>query len=242
MNIKKFAPYIGAAIVALVAIVAVMSAVGSFDGSPAAWDQLSVSVGQAESASKLTEDTAVQNKDYTACVISKSATGLIHGVGESIVAAKGGKCHIPDVSVDASVCVAFKPVAEAAVPPVEVPVVTPVPVEAPVVAPTETPVAAPVVPAEAPVAAPVAAVEVAPAAPAVVAPDTKALVKAATAPVVVLAQGLVTKADADPNTKAWAVGVISWLDSGIPSVVALVEAPTDGKVTFEGQDIAGCTP
>lgn len=239
MNIKKFAPYIGAAVVAIVAIVAVISAVGSFDGTPAAWDQLSVSVGQVESASKVTEDTAVQNKDYTACVVSKSATGLIHGVGESILAAKEGKCRIPDVSVDASACVAFKPVAEVAAPPAEVPAVIPVPVV--------VPVAAPVTPAlaETPVAAPVTPVEVAPVAPAVVAPvapDMQALVKAATAPVVVLAQGLVTKVDADPNTKAWAAGVISWLDSGVPSVVALIEAPTNGKVTFVGQDIAGCTP
>lgn len=238
MDIKKVAPYAGAILALVLAIVGLMSALHSSDGSAASWDSIIASTGQMEAASKLTEVTAVQNKDYKVCIVSKSTTGLIHGVSESLSSAKAGTCRIPDVSVDVTDCIALKPVPVAppvAVAPVVAPAAPPVaPVVAPVSAPAATPVVAPVAVA-APVVAPVAV-----AAPVV--DDVTPIVTAAVGPLTILVQGAISKADVDPKVTAWGTGALAWIASGIPSIVALVNDPKDGKLSFTGQDIAGCKP
>lgn len=222
MNIKKVAPYAGAILAIILAIVGLMSALHSSDGSAASWDSLITSTGQLEAASKLTEATSIQNKDYTVCIVSKSTTGIVHGVGQSLASAKAGTCHIPDVDVDVSACVAFKP----AVAPVTAPVA-----DASTVVPaveTATPVAT----------TPVVAAPVVVAAPSM---DVNAIVTTAVGPITILVQGTMAKADVDPKVKAWGTGVLAWITSGIPSIVALVADPKDGKLSFKGQDIEGCT-
>lgn len=232
MNIKKYLPYLGALVAALLAILALVTALKGHSDTPESWDTLAASVQQAGSAADLTSATAITNKDKVVCIVSKSASGLAGGVAESVTAVKGGTCRIPDVNVDVSACLWD----------VAAPAVLPIPASegdaAPAIVPAaEVVVTAPVETVVAPVAE---TVVVAPAA--VIGTDVPAAVELAIGPLVAIVQSTVAKSDASATTKAWATGVLAWLDSGRPSIIALVENPAEGKLAFKGVDIAGCTP
>ena len=243
MDIKKFLPYIGAFLAAVLAVAALVTALSGHSDTPESWDALTSSVKQVGTAADLTATTAVTNKDEKVCIVAKTVSGLAGGVADSVGAVKLGTCRIPDVSVDVSAC--LTPAA------VTVTAEAPVAADATATPAPETTEAAPVAVATtlpAPEAAPAAdatapATETTEAAPvATVSADTAALVDSTVSPLVVLIQGVVSKSDATPTSKAWATGVLAWIDSGRPSIVALVENPAEGKLSFKGVDIEGCTP
>lgn len=225
VDFKKFLPYLGAFVAFTLALIAVVGSLKAPKTTPESWDSLSASVKQVGAAADLTSATAITSKDKTVCIVSKSASGLAGGVAESVTAVKGSTCRIPDVNVDVSACLET-PVVVAA--PSEIPVV-----EVVVVAPSETPVVEMVVEEPAPgevLETPVAGI------------DVPAAVELAIGPLVAIVQGTLAKSDVSPVVKAWGTGVLAWLDSGRPSIIALVENPAEGKLSFKGVDITGCTP
>ena len=230
MDIKKFLPYIGAFLAAVLAVAALVTALSGHSDTPESWDALTSSVKQVGTAADLTATTAVTNKDEKVCIVAKTVSGLAGGVADSVGAVKLGTCRIPDVSVDVSSCLTPAPA-------VTVTAEAPVAADATATPAPETTEAAPAADATTPTtetteAAPVATVSA----------DTAALVDSTVSPLVVLIQGVVSKSDATPTSKAWATGVLAWIDSGRPSIVALVENPAEGKLSFKGVDIEGCTP
>jgi hypothetical protein len=230
VNIKKLLPYAGALIALVVAIVALTNAVSSHKDTPASWDALAASVKQVGVASDLAATTAIANKDVTVCIVSKSASGIAAGVAESAsLAGTTSTCHIPDVTVDVTACLPA-PVATA-----EAASTAPVAPAAP--ATPAAPAAEPEV-SETSEAAPADVTVAVSAAPAVT-PD---VVSGAVAPIVTVVKAALAKSDATPNTKAWGAGVLTWLDSGRPSIAALVADPSTGKLTLKGVDVVGCTP
>lgn len=246
MNIKKYLPYLGALVAAILALLALMSALKGHTDTPASWDALSASVKQVGSAADLTSATAITNKDKAICIVSKSASGLAGGVAESVTAVKSGTCRIPDVNVDVTACLWDAPVAPAVLPVpasegdaavTAVVVVDPTVVAAPAV---DAVVTAPAAPADETVVAPATAAVATPAA--VTGTDVPAAVELAVGPLVALVQSTISASDVSPTTKAWGTGVLAWIDSGRPSIIALVENPAEGKLSFKGVDIAGCTP
>lgn len=261
LDIKKILPYAGAILAALIAIVFLVQSFSKHEDTPASWESLSTSVAQVGAAADLTAATAITNKDVTVCVTAKSASGIAQGVALSLGSVKEGVCRIPDVTVDVSACLG-----EVVEQPADLTVVA----EVPVPEPADASPAPEVV--EAPVAEPASVVEpvltpevkaeivseaiqtpegqeklaealIAPAAIAATAGvDVPAAVELAIGPVVVLVKGALEQSDASPVVKAWATGVLTWIDSGRPSIIALVENPSTGKLVFTGVDIAGCTP
>lgn len=214
MSIKKSLSYVAALVAALVAIFAIVRSISDHKDTPESWDALSASVEQVGAAADLTADTAITNKDKEVCIVSKSVSSLAGGVAESAASAKDGTCRIPDVNINITAC--LWDAAPAAPVVLSAPVSEGDAVEAPVVAE-------------------------APAAP-VLSTDVPAAVELALDPLMVAVQGALAKSDASPVVKAWGAGVLTWLDSGRPSIIALVENPAEGKLSFKGVDIEGCTP
>lgn len=238
MNIKKLLPYIGAILLGIAAIVGIVKAMSNHTDTPDSWGQLATSVKQVQVAADLATTASVASKDFEVCVATTATSALAGGVADSLVGVQAGTCRIPDVSVDVSKCLALK--------------ATPVAPEAPVVPAVEAAPAVPVAPVveAAPAAAPVepvavvSPVEVAPAAPAALdaVKDIGPIVDVAVGPLVALLQGALAQSDASPQVKAWATGTIAWLQSGQPSIVALIQNPGEGKLSFKGVDIEGCKP
>lgn len=242
MNIKKLLPYVGALLLAVAAIIGLVKALGDHTDTPDSWGDLASSVAQVKVAADAGTAASVASKDFEVCVATSATSALAGGVADSLNGVKDGVCHIPDVSLDVSACLALKAVE--ATPVVEPAPVEPAPevVETPAVEPAPEAVAAD--PAESveavvpPVTEPVA--EAAPvAAPA---SPVAAVVEGAVAPLLAVAQGALAKSDASPEVKAWATAVVAWLQSGVPSVVALIENPGEGKLSFKGVDVEGCKP
>lgn len=98
--------------------------------------------------------------------------------------------------------------------------------------------------------APAASPEVAPVAPSPVASEVMSvtvkdfgpMVDLALGPVLTIVQGAVASSDASPAVKAWSAGVTAWLASGKESLVAFVADPKEGKLSFKGVAIEGCSP
>jgi hypothetical protein len=70
--------------------------------------------------------------------------------------------------------------------------------------------------------------------------EVPAAVELAVGPVLALVKGIVANSDAPANAKAWSVGALAWLESGQADIIKLIENPGEGKLSFVGQDIAGC--
>ena len=218
MNIKKILPYVGALIAAISAVVALVTILSGKSDSPEFWADVSASTEQLGSAADTAATAALANKDYVPCVVSTSVAGIAHGV-----AASAGACTIPGVTIDVSACLW----------PVEVVVVEAV--ASVDVAESETPVeAAPE--AETAIGASETVSRVMPGT------DVPAVVELSLGPIVAIVDGVLAKSDLPDTGKAWARGVLAWIDSGRASIIALVENPDTGTLAFEAVSIEGCTP
>jgi hypothetical protein len=216
---KKILPYLGAVILAVLAFAGLVTTLSGPKDSPEYWTSIEASFVQIATASDMAANTAVTNEDYVPCVTAKSSSALATGLAASAGLAGTGICSMPAVDLDITACFWDA--------------------EAPVVAEGE---AAPVVAEAAPV---VAEGEAAPAAPVVsrVAAGTNVpeAVELAVGPLVAIVKSVIENSDASANAKAWGTGVLTWLDSGRASIIALIENPGTGVVTFDAVAIEGCS-
>lgn len=225
-SLRKYLP---ALIVAMVAVFGLVTALISFSGTKADYTALSAQFETLGLAASQATKTSITEKDYSVCIASSSAEGVIKATAQSLKSVGTGTCRLPDVEVDLAPCIALKPVP--VVPTETVTEVASTP-EAPAEVATET------VPAE-PVAPPVV-VEIPPAAPAPEATVASEAVEAAIGPVIALVKTLSAQIE-DPKLQGWATGVLTWLDSGRATIAALIVDPSSGKLSLKGVDIEGCT-
>lgn len=71
--------------------------------------------------------------------------------------------------------------------------------------------------------------------------DVPAVVDLSLDPVVGLLRGLIST-DGEDQVKAWASGVVDWIYSGKPSIIALIEDPASGVLKLDSVTIDGCSP
>ena len=225
MDIKKYLPAILGAIVAIVVIIL---AVVNFTGSDQSFDNLSSGVTQLQASSAMAENSAIESKDYEACVAATSVGAVVGGVNQSILSAKDGVCHFPDVTVDVNKCILLK--IGGTEPVLDVTGESEPIVVSPGVSATET---VEVSDTDAQVVTPV----VVPLTPA------SAIVDMAFAPVFSLLKAAVSGSDLTPQAKAWIGATTTWVESSHQSVVALVADPGTGKLVLHGVDVdpATCT-
>lgn len=216
---SQWTKYIPAILTAVVAIVGIIFAATKFNGSDESWDAVITSVGDLETATGQAEATAVEGKDYAACVSAKASKALVGSVKEGLASAKDGTCRIPSADVDVSECLAFEHTVVVAAP-----------------AASDTDVKATPAASDSDVKT-TPAVEGTVASAGVTVPPA---VELAVGPVLALVKGLVANSDAPANAKAWSKGAITWLESGQADIIKLIENPGEGKLSFKGQDIEGC--
>ena len=71
--------------------------------------------------------------------------------------------------------------------------------------------------------------------------DVPSTVQLAVSPVLLLAKGALNHAS-DESLKNWGSAVVDWLSSGQESVVALIEQPEGGTLSFESVTVENCKP
>lgn len=204
-------------VLSLVAVV-LISLVVRVPSGDEAWDNASAAAKTIAASSEQAVSTAVQDKDFTACVASKVAVAMASAVSESAVSGKDGLCTIPSSEVDVSAC--MWGVAPEAAPVTEV-----------------APEAAPVAPEVAPVAPVAPVTEVAAASPAEeallaqapVIPDGSEAVSKANEPLVSFLQK-----DTEEVTAVWRASVLAWIDAGSADTLKLIANPGEGKFVLAG--------
>lgn len=104
---KSLPKYLPALVTAILAVVGLVLALTSFDGSEDSWKVLSVQVEDLGKAADQAAVVAVEEEDFAACVASESSAALAYATSSSLAEAAKGVCQLPAVSVDVTACLPF---------------------------------------------------------------------------------------------------------------------------------------
>ena len=104
---KSLPKYLPALVAAIMAIVGLVLALTSFDGSEDSWKALAAQVEDLGDAANQAVAVAVEEEDFAACVASGSTASLAYAVSSSLTEASAGVCQLPAVSVDVAACLPF---------------------------------------------------------------------------------------------------------------------------------------
>lgn len=104
---NSFSKYLPALITAILAVVGLVLALTSFDGSESSWLALSAQVEDLGKAADQAAAVAVEEEDFAACVASESTAALAYATSSSLAEAAKGVCKLPAVSADVTACLPF---------------------------------------------------------------------------------------------------------------------------------------